>query len=94
VRLLPSDLYLLARLSVQEAADGESLDDQVRQGKRDAAEVLGIEQEKVAFVETNPDAIHELTGCWIASSGGSSVRSGYDEAVPPGASSPGVLRPS
>ncbi len=46
------DLYLLARLSVQEAADGESLDDQVRQGKRDAAEVLGIEQDKVAFVET------------------------------------------
>jgi hypothetical protein len=65
----------------------------VRQGKRDAPEHLGIEQDKVAFVETNPNAI-DLTGCWIASSGGSSVRSGHDEAVPPGASSPGLLRPS
>ncbi len=56
------DLYLLARLSVQEAVDGESLDDQVCQGKRDAAAVLGIEQDRIAFVDADPDAIGEVTG--------------------------------
>jgi DNA invertase Pin-like site-specific DNA recombinase len=56
------DLYLLARLSVQEAADGESLDDQVCQGKRDAAAVLGVEENEVAFVDADPDAIREWTG--------------------------------
>ncbi len=56
------DLYLLARLSVQEAVDGESLDDQVCQGKRDAAEVLGIEQDRIAFVDADPVAIREGTG--------------------------------
>ncbi len=56
------DLYLLARLSVQEAVDGESLDDQVSQGKRDAAAVLGIEEDRITFVDADPDVIGELTG--------------------------------
>jgi hypothetical protein len=56
------DLYLLARLSVQEAVDGESLDDQVNLGKRDAAAVLRIEQDQIAFVDADPDAIRERTG--------------------------------
>ncbi len=55
------DLYLLARLSVQEAVDGESLDAQVCQGKRDAAQVLGIEQDRIGFVDADPDAIRVLT---------------------------------
>ncbi len=55
------DLYLLARLSLQEAVDGESLDAQVGQGKRDAAEVLGIEQGGITFVDADPHAIRELT---------------------------------
>ena len=56
------DLYLLARLSVEEAADGESLDDQVRQGRRDAAAVLGVEEDRITFVQTDPDAIREAAG--------------------------------
>ncbi len=56
------DLYLLARLSVQEAVDGESLDAQVFQGKRDAAAILGIEQDRIAFVDADPDAIRKPTG--------------------------------
>ncbi len=62
------DLYLLARLSAQEAADGESLDDQVCQGKRDAAAVLGVEEDEVAFVDDDPDAIRELTGPLVRAS--------------------------
>ncbi len=56
------DLYLLARLSVEEAADGESLDDQVRQGRRDASAVLGVPEERITFVEADPDAIRDVAG--------------------------------
>jgi hypothetical protein len=61
------DLYLLARLSVQEAVDGESLDDQVSLGKRDAAAVLGIEQDRIAFVDADPDAIRDRSARWLGS---------------------------
>jgi hypothetical protein len=46
------DLHIICRLSTQEAADGESLEAQVAQAKRDAASIL----------ETNEAAIHFVQG--------------------------------
>ena len=56
------DLYLLCRLSVQEAVDGESLEAQVRQAKSDAADVLGFAADRITFVEADSDAIPEVAG--------------------------------
>jgi len=77
------DLYLLARLSVQEAVDGESLDDQVSLGKRDAAAVLGIEQDRIAFVDADPDAIRERNGPLVRAARATSpgVRPGINEVT-------------
>jgi hypothetical protein len=47
---------------VQEAVDGASLEAQVCQGKRDAAEVLGIEQDRIAFVDADPDGVRKPRG--------------------------------
>jgi hypothetical protein len=50
------DLYLLARLSAQELAEGHSLEDQIREGKRDAAVVLGVDQDRITFVDGDPSS--------------------------------------
>lgn len=48
----PFDLHILCRLSVTESEDGESLEAQIAEAKRDAAAVLGVEVERVTFVES------------------------------------------
>ena len=48
----PFDLHILCRLSVTESEDGESLEAQVAEAKRDAAAVLGVDVERVTFVES------------------------------------------
>jgi len=45
------DLHVICRLSTQEAADGESLEVQVRQAKHDAAVILETNEADIAFVE-------------------------------------------
>ncbi len=59
----------MARLLVQEAVDGASLEAQVCQGKRDAAEVLGIEQDRIAFVDADPDGVRKPRGPLVRVSG-------------------------
>jgi hypothetical protein len=49
----------MPRVSVEEAAAGENLEDQVRRGKRDAADVLVGEDDRITFVEADSDAIGE-----------------------------------
>jgi len=46
------DLHILCRLSVTESEDGESLEAQIAQAKQDAAVVLGVDLERIAFVES------------------------------------------
>ena len=48
----PFDLHILCRLSVAESQDGESLEAQVAQAKRDAAAILGAEGDRITFVES------------------------------------------
>jgi len=46
------DLHILCRLSVTESEDGESLEAQIAQAKQDAAVVLGVDLDRIAFVES------------------------------------------
>ena len=48
----PFDLHILCRLSVAESEDGESLEAQIAEAKRDAATVLGVDIERITFVES------------------------------------------
>lgn len=52
LRAAPFDLHILCRLSVTESEDGESLEAQIAEAKRDAAAVLGVEVERITFVES------------------------------------------
>jgi DNA invertase Pin-like site-specific DNA recombinase len=47
----PFDLHILCRLSVAESEDGESLEAQVAQAKRDAATLMSTDEASITFVE-------------------------------------------
>jgi len=74
----PFDLHILCRLSVAESEDGESLEAQVDQAKRDAAQVLATDLDRITFVSgPNTDRppgpsgpVVKVSACYI--SGGSS----------------------